>query len=296
MKKFNEVYNEYKSFFEEKLNEYIERLNCPNEKLLSAVKYSLLAGGKRIRPVLMLMTADVLGVEREDVLPFAVAIEYIHTYSLIHDDLPAMDNDDFRRGKPTNHKVYGEDFAILAGDALLNSAFEIIIRSVKDMFSLNASRILTNFAGINGMIGGQAQDVYFESNPIESDDIEIKYNALVNMHAYKTGKLLTASTVIPSCFFMDKFFSNLKEYGENLGLLFQVTDDLLDVLSNTQTLGKTINKDVSSNKLTFVTLFGVEKAKEYKDIYKNNAINAIKDVRDSQILIDLVNFVADREN
>ena len=267
MKNFKIKYDEYKKIFEENLNLYIEKLNTPNEKLLSAVKYSLLAGGKRVRPVLMLMTADMLNLDINDVMPFAVALEFIHTYSLIHDDLPAMDNDDYRRGKLTNHMVYGESFAILAGDGLLNSAFEIIIRNVKDMFSLNSARILANYAGISGMIGGQAEDIFSEENGFNGDSVDENYKKLTSMHLNKTGKLLTASTVIPSCFLMDKYFLELKKYGENLGLLFQVTDDLLDVLSTTETLGKTVQKDVKSNKLTFVTLFGVEKASEYKNLY-----------------------------
>ena len=296
MKNFKIKYDEYKNIFEENLNKYIDKLNCPNEKLLSAVKYSLLAGGKRVRPVLMLMTADMLNLDINDVMPFAVALEFIHTYSLIHDDLPAMDNDDYRRGKLTNHKVFGENFAILAGDALLNSAFEIIVRNVKDMFSLNSARILANYAGMSGMIGGQALDVYSEENGFDAKSEEENYNLLLSMHNNKTGKLLTASTVIPSCYLMDKYFLELKTYGENLGLLFQVTDDLLDVLSNAETLGKSIGKDANNNKLTFVTLFGIEKSKEYKNVYLNNAINAVKDIENSQILIDFANYVANREN
>ena len=253
------------------------------------MKYSLLCGGKRIRPVIMLMTADVLGVSRERVLPYALAIEHIHTYSLIHDDLPAMDNDDLRRGKPTNHKVFGEDMAILAGDGLLNRAFEIVFNNATELADIKAGRILSNYSGAFGMVGGQAYDI---KNSSYSKDIE----TLKTIHKNKTGKLITACTIIPCCFVNDLHFDKLKTFGEKLGLLFQITDDLLDALSTVEDMGKNVNKDNNANKLTYVTLLGVEKAKEFAVATYNEAVLALEEIENNQNLVNLAKYVLNRTN
>ena len=201
---FKDKYNEYKQLFELEFNKKIDELYYADKTLEKAVKYSLTIGGKRVRPVLMLMVADVLGVDKREVMPFAVAIEFIHTYSLIHDDLPAMDNDDYRRGNLTNHKVFGEALAILAGDALLNSAYEICFRAISSHKSINASRILSNFAGGKGMVGGQALDVLSEN-----DKTLFNEDTLNKIHLNKTGKLILASAMIPWLLTPSSFDKNI---------------------------------------------------------------------------------------
>ncbi|MBO5926308.1 MAG: polyprenyl synthetase family protein [Clostridia bacterium] len=284
---FNTLYNEYKSYFDNELLKSTDLFSLTEENLIKSMKYSLHAGGKRIRPILMFMVSDVLGVDKKEVLPFAIAIEYIHSYSLIHDDLPAMDNDDLRRGKPTNHVVFGEDMAILAGDALLNKAFEIVLRNVNGVYSINAGRILSNYAGMNGMIGGQAYDIKNSSN---NQNLE----TLLKIHEYKTGKLITASCIIPSCFKGDLYFSELKKFGECLGLLFQITDDLLDYVSTKEVMGKSVKKD--GKKLTFITLLGENETIKYAKKTYEEAILTIKDIPNNQNLIDLCSYVLNRKN
>ncbi len=286
---FKEEYESYKLLFETELNNKLNSFTNLEPKLFEAMKYSVNAGGKRFRPVLMLMTATTLGLEVETVMPYAISLELIHTYSLIHDDLPAMDNDDFRRGKPTNHKIFGEAMAILAGDALLNLAYEILFREIKSVYSLNACRILSNYAGAHGMVGGQSIDVNFTNYNTATE------SELYNMHLNKTGKLIIASTVIPSCFAKDEHFAELKEYGENLGLLFQITDDLLDVTASFNELGKTIGKDESKNKLTFVSLYGYDGAvKKASEVYLK-VINSAKQIKNSKLLIAMADYVYNRK-
>ncbi len=288
---FKEKYKEYKELFEIELNKKIEELSCVDETLLKAIKYSLQIGGKRIRPVLTLMTADVLGVNRKDVMPFAIALEFIHTYSLIHDDLPAMDNDDYRRGNLTNHKVFGEGMAILAGDALLNYAYEICFRSIGSIQSINASRVLSNFAGANGMVGGQALDIISENN----SDL-FNFETLKTIHLNKCAKLIMASIIIPSCFANDKYILELRNYSENIGLLFQIVDDVLDYTSTKEVLGKSVLKDKNTNKLTYVNLFGLREAKLYLEEIYNRAINSLDGVENAEILKDFAKYLKDRNN
>lgn len=286
---FNTNYQSTKDLFEKELYSFIDGLSLSDEVLIEAIKYSVKAGGKRIRPVLMIETAKLLGVSVEDIMPFAISIELIHTYSLIHDDLPAMDNDDYRRGKLTNHKVYGEAMAILAGDALLNLAYETMLRASLSINKMNATRLISRFAGYTGMIGGQATDVRYEGKPQDAEVLKF-------IHANKTGKLLTASVLAPSCIAGDAYIDNLRQYGENLGMLFQVTDDILDATSTTDVLGKTVLKDAKSNKLTFVSIYGVEKAKQLAVNYYNNAINSIKNVSGNDFLLGLAEYVLQRKS
>lgn len=286
---FNTNYQSTKDLFEKELYSFIDGLSLSDEVLIEAIKYSVKAGGKRIRPVLMIETAKLLNVSVEDIMPFAISIELIHTYSLIHDDLPAMDNDDYRRGKLTNHKVYGEAMAILAGDALLNLAYETMLRASLSINKMNATRLISRFAGYTGMIGGQATDVRYEGKPLDAEVLKF-------IHANKTGKLLTASVLAPSCIAGDAYIDNLRQYGENLGMLFQVTDDILDATSTTDVLGKTVLKDAKSNKLTFVSIYGVEKAKQLAVNYYNNAINSIKNVSGNDFLLGLAEYVLQRKS
>ena len=286
---FNTNYQFTKDLFEKELYAFIDKLSLSDEVLIEAIKYSVKAGGKRIRPVLMIETAKLLGVSVEDIMPFAISIELIHTYSLIHDDLPAMDNDDYRRGKLTNHKVFCEAMAILAGDALLNLAYETMLRASLSINKMNATRLISRFAGYTGMIGGQATDVRYEGKPLDEEVLKF-------IHANKTGKLLTASVLAPSCIAGDVYIENLRQYGENLGMLFQVTDDILDATSTTDVLGKTVLKDAKSNKLTFVSLYGVDKAKQLALNYYNNAINSIKNVSGNDFLLGLAEYVLQRKS
>ena len=286
---FNTNYQFTKDLFEKELYAFIDKLSLSDEVLIEAIKYSVKAGGKRIRPVLMIETAKLLGVSIEEIMPFAISIELIHTYSLIHDDLPAMDNDDYRRGKLTNHKVYGEAMAILAGEALLNLAYETMLRASLSINKMNATRLISRFAGYTGMIGGQATDVRYEGKPLDEEVLKF-------IHANKTGKLLTASVLAPSCIAGDVYIENLRQYGENLGMLFQVTDDILDATSTTDVLGKTVLKDAKSNKLTFVSLYGVDKAKQLALNYYNNAINSIKNVSGNDFLLGLAEYVLQRKS
>ena len=285
---FNEKYKSYKEAFEIQFNKKIESINSANATLKDAMLYSLKAGGKRIRPVLMLATADALMLDLDKVMDFAIAIECIHTYSLIHDDLPAMDNDDYRRGKLTNHKVYGEAMAILAGDALLNYAYEIILRAINSTQTLSAGRLLSLYAGAFGMVGGQAIDMLSNDTLNESE--------LNQLHLNKTGRLLMACSLVPSCLQDNLYFDNLSNFSKNLGLLFQITDDILDVTSSVEVLGKSINKDSKDKKLTFVSLYGLEGAKLKAEEVYNLALDAIKGVDNSEFLIELLAFIKNRES
>lgn len=228
--------------------------------IIEAMRYSLFAGGKRLRPILALMSCELFSGNEEDVLPFACCIEMIHTYSLIHDDLPAMDNDDLRRGKPTNHKIFGDGFAVLAGDALLNHAFEkmtgIIIKNPTPEY-IRAMDIICRASGVSGMIGGQCIDLYSENKSIDLDTLK-------SMHEKKTGALITASLVTGAVLSKtdEGDIKNIMELGYIIGLAFQVADDILDVSGSEEMLGKSINKDAKSHKSNFISFYGLEKSRE----------------------------------
>jgi geranylgeranyl diphosphate synthase type II len=231
-----------------------------------AIRYSLFAGGKRIRPLLALAAGDAVGGEREDVLPFALAVEMIHTYSLIHDDLPAMDNDDLRRGKPTSHRVFGEAIAILAGDALLTRAFHLLAEIPQGWDGprirrrLDASAILGEACGTTGLIGGQVLDLEFEGRRIDAETLE-------RLHRAKTGALLSAcvrgGAVLGGASEHDK--GALERYGSAIGLAFQVVDDILDATGSEEDLGKTAGKDQTAKKATYVRVHGLDRARSFAD-------------------------------
>jgi geranylgeranyl diphosphate synthase type II len=224
------------------------------------MRYSIYAGGKRLRPILMLATGELFDHPYEDILPFAAAIEMIHTYSLIHDDLPAMDNDDFRRGKPTNHKVYGDSIAVLAGDGLLNLAFEQMFEhisvNVESRFVLAAGEI-AHASGIHGMVGGQVVDIENQGHTVDEHTLDF-------MHINKTGALITAAVragaIISSA--PSEELIRLTEYSKDLGLAFQIIDDILDVTGDESKLGKSIGNDSRNNKATYVSMHGLESARE----------------------------------
>lgn len=227
------------------------------EKIYEAMRYSLLAGGKRLRPILCLATCELLGGTVEMAMPTACALEMVHTMSLIHDDLPAMDNDDYRRGRLTNHKVYGEDIAILAGDGLLSYAFEFIAantRNVPPQQVLQVIARLGHTVGAAGLVGGQVVD-------LESEGLtEVSEETLTFIHTHKTGALLEACVVCGAVLAGAEVadLQRLSRYAQNIGLAFQIIDDILDVTSTSEELGKTAGKDVEAKKVTYPSLWGLE--------------------------------------
>lgn len=248
--------------------------SCENGILKDAMMYSLMAGGKRLRPVMCLLTAGMFGDEAA-ALDIACAIEMIHTYSLIHDDLPAMDNDELRRGKPTNHVVFGEAYAILAGDGLLNCAFEVMLKRAlnnKDagLDYVAAMETIATAAGVKGMIAGQAADIAFEGTQQGADVLEY-------IHERKTAALIKASVTSGAALYRAtrEEQSALATYGGCIGLVFQLIDDILDMTGTADSLGKTPGKDTGSDKQTFVRLYGIERSMEIARQKTSEAIKAL---------------------
>ena len=265
------------------------------EIILSAEKYSLLGGGKRIRPFLVNEVARVLGASLEASMPFAIAVEMVHTYSLIHDDLPCMDDDDFRRGKPSNHKVYGEAYAMLAGDALLTNAFlaaasnqKLSATSLKD-----AVIALANAAGDEGMIGGQVTD-------LEGEEKELTFEELLRLHSLKTGKMIEVSALL-GCIAAG-YSAETKEaravcaYARNIGLAFQAIDDLLDLIGDEAVVGKTLSSDTENQKTTFLSFYGIDGVKDYAKRLTEDAINEISEIEGSERLCELATYLLERDN
>jgi geranylgeranyl diphosphate synthase type II len=225
-------------------------------QLHKAMRYSLLAGGKRLRPALVLTAGEALGAETDDLMPSACAIEMIHTYSLIHDDLPAMDNDDLRRGRPTCHKAFGEAVAILAGDALLTQAFRVLASDAPRRDAARQIRVIREIAtaagSVDGMIGGQMADIENEGRQV--DAVTLEY-----IHRSKTGALIAAPVVVGGIIAgaTDDQIDKLRNYGERIGLAFQIADDILDVTSTSEQLGKTAGKDQAAHKATYPVVHGV---------------------------------------
>jgi geranylgeranyl diphosphate synthase type II len=242
------------------------------KKVIEAARYSLFAGGKRLRPILCLAAAEVVGGEIGPVLPAACALEMIHTYSLVHDDLPAMDNDDFRRGVPTNHRVFGEAIAVLAGDALLTEAFEYFALAghVGAEKILEVMRIAVKAAGYRGMIGGQVIDLECENRRVDLATLEY-------MHVHKTGALLSASLEIGAVLGggNEAQIKALKTYGHHFGLAFQITDDLLDVEGDIEVMGKTPGSDAAKNKMTYPALLGVAQSKDAAREHVERSLDAL---------------------
>ena len=253
--------NEYIKLVDKKLDEYIQ-IEKP-ENLFKSMKYTVTLPGKRLRPIMCLETCNILGGKIEDALPTACAIEMLHAQTLIHDDLPCMDNDDYRRGKPTNHKVFGEAIATLAGDALLTYAPQIITKYSSNLASDVLLKVLNeyfNYAGARGVIGGQVVDIESEGN---FDIIKDKQEVLEFIHLHKTSDLFQLSmrtgAIIAGA--DDETLNCITEFAKNFGLAFQVADDILDEISTFEQMGKTLGKDKQSGKLTYVSLYGLEQAK-----------------------------------
>lgn len=254
------LFDEYRQMTEQALIPMLSSLGDIPSPLWEAMSYSLQGGGKRIRPVLLLASCDMAGGNLSAALPFACALEMIHTYSLIHDDLPAMDNDDLRRGQPTNHKVFGENIAILAGDGLLNAAAELMAGSAVKMGDLRGCRameIIMRHAGVTGMIAGQTEDVTSEGQPPYEDTVRY-------IHERKTANLLEAAVEagLALAGAQEKEMAAGREYALHLGMAFQMTDDLLDVTGNEDKLGKSVGKDQEQNKMTWVALRGIDGTRE----------------------------------
>lgn len=265
----------FSEIVEESLANSISIENPYYFSLKEAMLYSLMAGGKRLRPTLALATAEIFGKEPREVVAFACAIEMIHTYSLIHDDLPAMDNDDYRRGKLTNHKVFGEAMAILAGDALLNLAYETMIKDAltgNSMAKLKAMGIVAQYAGSLGMIGGQVIDLNGEGRKVDGDELN-------TMHRLKTGALIKAPVEAAAiiCGAGDRQFASLTNYAANLGLAFQIKDDILDVEGSMEEMGKKPGSDALCDKSTYVTLFGLDKSKQMLQDITSEGIAFLED-------------------
>lgn len=288
MRKKTKKYGDYLETAENAVRNYIVSIPRGNNPLIEAMRYSLMAGGKRVRPVLMLAAADMLSVPEERVLHFAVAIEMIHTYSLIHDDLPAMDNDDFRRGKPSCHKKFGEGQAILAGDALLNQAFELCLSAVCDAGTLKAARLIGAAAGAGGMISGQSSDLKCENSEIISEK-DLKY-----IIENKTAKMIKVPLTAASAIAGDKYMKELSSFGNALGFMFQVTDDILDVEGDSESLGKTAGKDSAAGKLTSVGFYGLAGAKKYAAKLYEEAVSSIENIPDSEFLLDFAKKIYQR--
>ncbi len=300
-----ENYDEYKDQINEYLTDYLPKVDERANIIREAMEYSLSAGGKRLRPVLLLSACEFAGGSSKAALPYACAIEFIHTYSLIHDDLPAMDNDDLRRGLPTNHIVYGDGMATLAGDGLLNSAFEIMAKDMMMYFGnteelskrINAMYTIAKGAGVRGMIAGQAADLEAEAKQSESNNID--NNTIRFIHTNKTASLIVAA--VQAGLYLggaDKSMLNsMTKYAENLGLAFQVADDILDVKGNTETLGKNTGSDVSKDKLTYVSYNGIEESEKLLEFLTEQAVESIALYYDNaEFFRNLVIELANRTN
>lgn len=249
---------------QQKIEVYLDGIYNKTHRLHDAMRYSLLAGGKRFRPLLVLHAAQDFKISHEVIIPAAAAIEMIHTYSLIHDDLPALDNDDLRRGKPTNHRVYGESTAILAGDALLTDAFSELLKvATTSDIKVQMIDYLSKSTGSFGMVKGQSDDLHFEHKRNELDENQA-YDILKNIHANKTGKLIETCLVLPAlvAHVNEKKMAWIKEVSQYIGLWFQIRDDILDVVATTDELGKDAGSDIENDKLTYVSLFNLEGAKQ----------------------------------
>lgn len=285
--------------FHEKLKEYQTAVEAylascfteelPQKKLFEAMRYSLLAGGKRIRPVLVLEFCRICGGDWHKAVPFAAAIEMIHTYSLIHDDLPCMDDDDYRRGRLTNHKVYGEARAVLAGDGLLTAAFRTIAAANADAsVRIKIVEILSRCAGELGMVGGQVLDMEGEKQPPSAEIVH-------NIHKLKTGALIIAACCmgVAAAGADEADMKAAVDYATAVGLAFQIRDDMLDVMGDAEKLGKAVHADGTKN--TFVSVYGIERCKELIDNENQKAFAALQRFDDRAFLEELTRMLASRD-
>lgn len=273
------------------LMKYIPEANDGQRDVTKAMRYSLSNGGKRLRPIFVLEFCRMCGGDVNKALPYACAIEYIHTYSLIHDDLPCMDNDDMRRGKPSCHKMYGEATALLAGDALLTHAFEICSASeLSDSQNLRAVSLLSQNAGVGGMIGGQVIDLKYEqSDPSISD--------ILTVHRLKTGALISAACIL-GCIAAgadDEKIALASRYAYMIGTAFQIRDDLLDIMGDEEKLGKPVGSDADNDKTTYVTLVGADRAQQDVKTLTDKAVEILDSFGENDFMKTLSEYLVNRE-
>lgn len=282
------AYEKYLGFFENALTEYCGKMNFSPSVLTESMRYSLQSGGKRLRPVLFFAMLDACGYDYTREAGLAVALECIHTYSLIHDDLPAMDNDDFRRGRPSNHKAFGEANAILAGDGLLSYAFDLILKeAARGGNHLRAGKVLSEAAGVDGMISGQSYDLSYTGKALGIDD-------LFTVYRLKTGAMIAAGLVMAGVL-AEKNEEIAREYGQNLGILFQLTDDLIDEYGDKSEVGKTTGKDKKADKLTCIKVLGGDGAKALADEYVEKCLASLQNFDgDARFFRELAVFVRSR--
>lgn len=276
------------------INDRLEKIITTTIKkgdVQDAMLYSVMAGGKRLRPLLLINTLRSYGVDYHPYLDAACAIEMIHTYSLIHDDLPGMDNDDLRRGKPTCHKQFDEATAILAGDALLNESMNVILRmNLNNDLKIHLLQILYKASGMNGMIYGQQQDMYFEKHQATLEELQ-------DIHHYKTGCLIAAPLAMAGAICAPADQEKLSDLGFTLGLAFQIQDDILDVTSDTETLGKPVGSDIENHKSTYVSLLGIEKARAYEEQLFQSCLEKVYGLTFNHgLMIEMINKVMKRVN
>ncbi|KPI54341.1 farnesyl-diphosphate synthase [Clostridioides difficile] len=292
---FKQCLKEKASFIENVLKEYMPKEEGYQKTVIEAMNYSLSAGGKRLRPILTLEACKVVGGNEEEAIPFAMAIEMIHTYSLIHDDLPAIDNDDLRRGRPTNHKVYGEAMGILAGDALLNYAFEVMLSGSINKENpekyLKAINEIAKGAGIYGMIGGQVVDVESENKQIEKEKLD--YIHMNKTAAMMVGCMRAGATIGGA---NSEQMEEITKYAKNIGLSFQIVDDILDIVGDEAKLGKKVGSDIENHKSTYPSLLGLDKSKEIAYNLIDEAKKSIEKLSDDvDFLKGLAEYIIDRE-
>jgi geranylgeranyl diphosphate synthase type II len=292
----NAYLNDRQNIVEEALTRYLPSEDNIPAEIFKAIRYSVFAGGKRIRPILCLAAVEALGGDIAQALPVACALELIHTYSLIHDDLPAMDNDDFRRGKPTSHKVFGEAIAILAGDALLTEAFNLLSRAEKVRMPaerrLAVIQVIAQAAGIYGMVGGQALDLLVEKTTPDMD-------ALSDIHRRKTGALIVAAVKSGAimCGASEQKVQALTDYGMNIGLAFQIADDILNVEGDSGLMGKQTGSDAARGKVTYPSIIGIEDARIILSEHLAAAITSIDDFDDRALPLRVIaDYIINRKS
>ncbi len=293
---FKEEYQKRTELIEDILQKYLPEQTGYQKVIMEAMEYSLMAGGKRLRPMLMRESFELFGGKGKRIEPFMAAIEMIHTYSLVHDDLPAMDNDDYRRGRKTTHVVYGEDMGILAGDALLNYAFETACTAFElepenSLMIGRALKILADKAGIYGMIGGQVVDVKESGRRITGDVLDFIYRL-------KTGALIEASVMVGAVLAgaSDEEVSKIEEIAGKVGMAFQIQDDILDVTSTTEMLGKPVHSDEKNEKTTYVTLRGIDESREEVKRLTSEALDTLKEMQNEDMFLnELLEWLVYRE-
>lgn len=283
MRSWKQTYKMLRPFIEESLEKYMEEI-VKDQFMKNVMLYSIQAGGKRLRPFLSLLTSELLGEKREKAMPYAAALEMIHTYSLIHDDLPAMDDDDLRRGKPSSHKKYGEDVAILAGDALLTDAFSVLFVFGEGNMKRGGG-YLASAAGVNGMVLGQLKDC-------KTPELQRDLETLDLINNLKTARLISAG-LAGTAAWLDKSPETvflLEEFGKHLGMAFQITDDILDVTSSEEVLGKPVGSDADNEKATYPSILGTDKARKFAEKHIDSAKKVLDCFPDSPWREDLYGF------